>query len=677
MTPSRSQPDGSSDKSLGIGEEFAVPSIDDWAAAFDPGASAAEPILDLWEKLSRVNDDGLKIRPLYTPDSPGTERFSAGLSAAPWLVAQEMPIGEPGATNAQIHQALRRGATAVHLTAASPAEILSLTEARLSSVLADVDLSIVPLFIQSRSTALPCLAVLAATAKRKSVGLESLAGAIAGDPIGELLRSGSLDSSVDSALDQLAAATRFASMNAPQMGTIWIHGELWSDAGASTVDQLAASMATAIAYLRALEDRGIDPEMAAAHFRFSFGLDQRLFAGTAQLRAARQVWDRVLELCEVPAEKRPMFIHARPSTYTMTIYDPHVNMLRSSLSACAAAIGGADSVHVSQFDESSGPGSEFSRRIARNAQLVLAEEAHLAKVGDSAAGSWYIESLTAATAEKAWETVREIDAAEGCLDSLVSGAIRQHLKSLPQSGKPGEPFTSGRPLVGVTHYPNPADSAPGVAPAQASDIDLDTTGPKAEDALAELRKATGEQSQDLMTPAIQAAATGASVGNMADALRRDNDTAPSVAPLLSCRRAEPIEKLRQAVTEFREQGNKTEVSVIPAGDSRNDLIHARKVAVWYQAAGFAAESTTGTPKDVEAVCVVCGGSKTDATVLARAVRKTRKRSNTALLVVIANKESAQAVGAEPDEYDIGLLFTDEIGPMTILSQTAEKLGVAL
>jgi len=199
-------------------------------------------------------------------------------------------------------------------------------------------------------------------------------------------------------------------------------GRVIHNAGGSEAQELAFTVAVALAYLRALEDEGAALADARRMIFFRLAADADQFLTIAKFRGLRKLWARVEEACGIAPE--PAFISAETAWRMMTQRDPHVNILRTTIAVFAAALGGADAIGVLPFTAALGLPDEFARHIARNTQLVLLEESHLAKVADPAAGSGAIEDLTDRLCRVAWSQFQEIEAAGGAAAALEKGLIQ-------------------------------------------------------------------------------------------------------------------------------------------------------------------------------------------------------------------------------------------------------------
>jgi methylmalonyl-CoA mutase len=218
--------------------------------------------------------------------------------------------------------------------------------------------------------------------------------------------------------------------------------------GGSDVQELAWAMATGVGHLRAMAQAGVALEDAAARMEFRVAVTDEQFTSIAKLRSARRLWQRVQELCGT--EAAPMRLHAVTSRSMMTRYDPWVNMLRTTVAAFAAGVGGADAVTVLPFDSAIGRPDAFGRRIARNTSHLLIDESHVAVVSDPAGGAYVTEKLTDDLALAAWELFGRLDDGED-LRPLVDATA---------AAREQQVATRRRPLTGVSEFPNLAEQLP-------------------------------------------------------------------------------------------------------------------------------------------------------------------------------------------------------------------------
>ncbi len=437
--------------SLVLAGDFATPSQQDWEAEVlkvlnrrrPPGTEIS--IDKAMGRLRTTTVDGLVIEPLYTAaDSPalasGATRSAHEPTAAAWDVRALHEDPDVAATNAAILDDLTRGATSLWLLAGDGA----IPTDRLSDALAGVRGELAPVSISSTDD--PEAAAEALLTWFKHVGSDEVAGNLGVDPLGYAAATGK-----PADLTGLAAwASRVAGL--PRVKPYIIDVRVYDEAGAGDVDELAFAVATGIAYVRALVEQGLSAEQAFGLLEFRVTTNADQFTAIARLRALRRLWARVGEVVAVPEEARGAVQHAVTSRRMITRDDPWVNLLRGTIATFAAAVGGAEQVTALPYDDAFGLPSAFSRRMARNTQLVAAEESNVAKVTDPAGGSWYVESLTDQLATRAWERVQAIEAAGGMAEALASGLVTTWIAQVvSERGK--RLATRKQPITGVSMFP--------------------------------------------------------------------------------------------------------------------------------------------------------------------------------------------------------------------------------
>ncbi|WP_040866565.1 methylmalonyl-CoA mutase family protein [Nocardia exalbida] len=413
--------------------------------------------------LDETTYDGLTVAPLYTrrdelPEQPlpGTFPFVRGRDATRdvhrgWFVSAQFAQRDAAAANREILAALENGISAIWLGVGER----GVPVAELPTALNGLLFELAPLTMDAggdvADAADQVFAVLdgyAAPARddiRVSLGAAPLTSRFADLP--------------DTGLAEAVALAGRAAERPETVRAITVDGTVFHDAGASDAQELGAAVAAGLAYLRALTE-SVDIAAALEQLEFRFAATDDQFATIAKLRAARQLWARVAQVCGAPDfGGAPQ--HAVTSAAMMSRRDPWVNMLRTTLAAFGAGIGGADTVTVLPFDSALPPGElgvskSFADRMARNTQLLLLEESNLGHVLDPGAGSWYVEDLTAALAAKAWEFLQEIEAAGGYLAALESGMLAERVAATKHA-RDTDVAHRKTAVTGVNEFPNLAE----------------------------------------------------------------------------------------------------------------------------------------------------------------------------------------------------------------------------
>ena len=238
-----------------------------------------------------------------------------------------------------------------------------------------------------------------------------------------------------------------------------VSGHIFSNAGSTIVEELAFTLSAGHDYLVRLMEAGLSIDEAARKLRFSMAVTSNYFMEMAKFRAARMLWANIVKA--YGPEKNcagKMFTHAVTSTWNQTVYDPYVNMLRGTTEAMSATIAGIHSLEVTPFDASFEAPTEFSKRIARNVELLLKHEAHFDQVVDPAGGSYYIENLTQSIANEAWKLFLEIEEKGGYTEAYKSGFIVERVKA-SAAAKDKNIATRRQTLLGANQYPNFTEKA--------------------------------------------------------------------------------------------------------------------------------------------------------------------------------------------------------------------------
>ncbi|WNF25524.1 methylmalonyl-CoA mutase family protein [Streptomyces sp. C11-1] len=441
---------------------FPDPSHDQWQrlvegvlrkSGKEVSGSAAE------EALSTTLEDGLITRPLYTahdrsPDTgfPGFAPFTRGSraegnAAGGWDVRQRHTLTDPARLNEAVLGDLENGVTSLWLTLGGPAGVPADALAR---ALDGVYLDLAPIALDAPDDTDAAVGALLALYEERGVAKGQARGTLGVDPLGHEARTG-----VEGDLTAVVRWARVCGAEYPGLRALAVDALPYHEAGGSAGEELGLSLATGVAYLRALTEAGMNVEAACGQLEFRYAATADQFLTIAKLRAARRLWARVAEASGAPgagAQRQ----HAVTSPVMMTRRDPWVNMLRTTLATLGAGVGGADSVTVLPFDHALGLPDAFARRIARNTSTILMEESHLARVIDPAGGSWYVERLTDELAAAAWAFFQETERAGGLPAALRSGMVAERLAAT-WAARSAKLARRKEPVTGVSEFPMPSE----------------------------------------------------------------------------------------------------------------------------------------------------------------------------------------------------------------------------
>ncbi|MEA3462724.1 MAG: methylmalonyl-CoA mutase family protein, partial [Bacteroidota bacterium] len=332
---------------------------------------------------------------------------------------------------------------------------LELAEARipdvpmLEEVLDSIPLQETELHFRGCLAADAIYASLCTLATQKGTQISQLRGSLGADPLGMMAKTGIDIGGLDN-IGKLVLKVKEAS---PQIKVIDVNGSLIQNAGANLVEDLAFTLAMASEYMAILTEKGIDPLTAQNALMLGLASGPKYFMEIAKLRAARILWVKIAGAYGVESSRAHIRIHSVSSEWNMTLYDPHVNMLRGTTEAMSSILGGADLVTVLPYDYPNGKGTLFSNRIARNVQIILREEAYFDQVTDTASGSYYIESLTDSVAEKAWDLFREVESLGGFRKAFAAGWIQDKVEASHKKRTDRAASGQGR-ILGTNAYPN-------------------------------------------------------------------------------------------------------------------------------------------------------------------------------------------------------------------------------
>lgn len=419
---------------------------------------------DYEKKLVWKTYEGFAIQPFYRREDiaslattnalPGEYPFVRGNKKDnnEWCVRQDIEVTDYAEANAKALQVLERGADSLGFKIKGK----MLSAEGIETLLKGIRACCVELnFVTCQGKCVELANILINYFTTKGYDLEVLRGSINYDPINKLIGKGK---EIDEYAETLK--TLVETMQAlPGYKCVAVNALSMNNAGSYISQELGYALAWGHEYLHTLVEAGLPVEKAAKTMKFNFGISSNYFMEIAKFRAARMLWATIVKQYEPKCDCAcKMTTHAETSTFNMTLFDAHVNLLRTQTEAMSAAIAGVDSITVCPFDKTYETPDEFAERIARNQQLLLKEECHLDKTVDPAAGSYYIETLTASIAKQAWELFLAVENAGGFLAEAKAGNIQ---RAVNKSGDARREAVSKRReiLLGTNQYPNFTETA--------------------------------------------------------------------------------------------------------------------------------------------------------------------------------------------------------------------------
>ena len=418
--------------------------------------------------LTSKTYDGILIEPLYARASEAS-RIEGRAPGLPWVVMQRIDLPDSKAANAQILDDLNNGANGLQLVFQGAigdyGYALPVTGAAISAALDNVYLDAgIAIDLDLGRPSKDAAGLFATLVKARSLAPQSLNVRFGFNPLGAVALTGESPKPWPDIAANFARLIADFAMQGFAGPFAVADGRVIHAGGGSEAQELAFALASALAYLRALEQGGIELEDARRFIYFRLAADRDQFLTIAKFRSVRKLWARIEEACGL--EPRPAFVSAETAWRMMTKRDPHGNIVRGTIAALGAAVGGADAVTVLPFSAALGVPDSFARRIARNTQTILIEEANVHRVADPAAGSGAIEALTDALCQTAWWFFQRIEKAGGAAEALRAGLIQRVVARVRAEREANVARREGS-LIGTSDFPDLAEGQVSVlAPAR-------------------------------------------------------------------------------------------------------------------------------------------------------------------------------------------------------------------
>ena len=424
--------------------------IEDWQAA------AAKEVKG--KDLTWNTPEGFAIKPLYTgedaldPGLPGFAPFTRGVRASmyagrPWTIRQYAGFSTAEESNAFYRRNLAAGqkglsvafdlATHRGYDSDHPRVVGDVGKAGVAidsvedmKILFDgIPLDQMSVSMTMNGAVIPILAFFIVAGEEQGVPVAALDGTIQNDILKEFMVRNTYIYPPDPSMRIVSDIIAYTSANMPKFNSISISGYHMHEAGATAVQELAFTIADGKEYaVRAIE-AGMDIDAFAGRLSFFFGIGMNFFMEVSKLRAARTLWYRVMDELGAKQERSKMLrTHCQTSGVSLQEQDPYNNVIRTTVEAMAAVLGGTQSLHTNALDEAIALPTDFSARIARNTQIVLTEETGITRVVDPLGGSYYVEALTSQLVDEAWALIEEVDGLGGMTKAVATGMPKQRIE---------------------------------------------------------------------------------------------------------------------------------------------------------------------------------------------------------------------------------------------------------
>ena len=605
----------------------------DWARWRDLAASELRNTTP--DDLVHTTPEGLEVKPIYTAEDtngvvdphqlPGEAPFTRGVRATmyanrPWTIRQYAGFSTAEESNAFYRRnlaagqmglsvafdlATHRGYDSDHprVTGDVGKAGVAIDSVEDMKVLFDgIPLEKMSVSMTMNGAVIPTLAMFIVAGEEQGVPQDQLSGTIQNDILKEFMVRNTYIYPPEPSMRIVADIIAHTAANMPRFNSISISGYHMQEAGATADLELAFTIADGLEYVRSALARGLDVDAFAPRLSFFFAIGMDFFTEVAKLRAARLLWHRVMSQFN-PAKSQSLMLrtHCQTSGVSLTEQDPYNNVVRTAYEAMAAVLGGTQSLHTNSFDEALGLPTDFSARIARNTQLILAEETGVTDVVDPLGGSYYVESLTNALADRAWEIITEVEELGGMTRAVASGMPKLRIEEAAAKRQArvdrGEDVIVGVnkyvpedvELVDVLMIDNTAVREAQLAKLAALKAGRDQSAVDA--ALAAITDAAGGEG-NLLALAIEAARARATVGEISDSMEavfgRHAAEVRSISGVYGAAYAgdEGFDALTHEVAEFADRhGRRPRMLVVKLGQDGHDR-GAKVIATAFADMGF-------------------------------------------------------------------------------------------
>ena len=612
--------------------DFPRKTLDDWQMLASKECKG-RPL----EELTWDTPEGIAVKPLYSAQDlkgldhldsmPGMAPFVRGPKATmyagrPWTVRQYAGFSTAEESNAFYRKNLEAGQTGLSVAFdlathrgydsdhprvegdVGKAGVAIDSIADMKILFDGIPLDKMTVSMTMNGAVLPVMAMYIVAAEEQGVPPEKLAGTLQNDILKEFMVRNTYIYPPAPSMRIVSDIIAYTSANMPKYNSMSISGYHMQEAGATCAQELAYTIADGIEYVRAAIASSLDVDAFAPRLSFFFGIGMNFFMEVAKLRAARLLWSTLMAEKFAPQNNRSLMLrtHCQTSGVSLTARDPYNNIVRTTVEAMAAALGGTQSLHTNSFDEALALPTEFSARIARNTQLVLQEETGITRVVDPLAGSYYVESLTSELVKEARKLIDEVEEMGGMTKAVESGMPKMRIEEASALRQVridrGEEV-----IVGVNKYQ--LDEEPAI-----DILDIDNTAVREAQirrlqevrggrdeadcnrALDALTRAAQEESGNLLALAIDAARARATVGEISDALEkvysRHRAVTRSIAGVYGSAYESDAEymSIQKEVEEFaRVQGRRPRMLVCKLGQDGHDR-GAKVIATAFADIGF-------------------------------------------------------------------------------------------
>jgi len=612
--------------------DFPKKTLDDWKTL-----ASKELRGHALDELVWKTPEGIDVKPLYTAKDlegleyidtlPGFAPFARGPKASmyagqPWTVRQYAGFSTAEESNAFYRKNLAAGQTGLSIAfdlathrgydSDHPRVVGDVGKAGVAidsvedmKILFDgIPLDKMSVSMTMNGAVLPVMAMYIIAAEEQGVAPDKLAGTLQNDILKEFMVRNTYIYPPGPSMRIVADIIGYTSQNMPKFNSISISGYHMQEAGATNVQELAFTLADGVEYVRAALSSGLKVDSFAPRLSFFFAIGMNFFMEIAKLRAARLLWASLMEALFQPKDMRSLMLrtHCQTSGVSLTSKDPYNNIIRTTVEAMAAVLGGTQSLHTNSFDEALALPTETSARIARNTQLVLRDETGITKVVDPLAGSYYVEALTASLVKEARQLIDEVEALGGMTKAVESGMPKLRIEEAAARRQAridrGEEVIVGvnkfqlqeEPPIDVLDIDNSAVRDAQIRRLKTVRATRDEA--RCQQALEVLNRAAADGTGNLLALAVDAARARATVGEISTALEqvytRHSAVIRSIAGVYGAayQNDATFARIKQDIEDFaHEEGRRPRMLVVKLGQDGHDR-GAKVIATAFADMGF-------------------------------------------------------------------------------------------
>lgn len=425
--------------------EFSNASIENWRIEAE-NSLKGRPI----ESLNTSSIEDILVKPIYFSENsslfasyPGFPPFLRGnepgmFKKSSWDICQELSAYDPKEFNRIILEDLKNGQTAIHMRILNPGNFDqdNINGTFISCVkdfedsFQNIDLTKHALSFTINSTCYKAIDLFLGYLEIKDYDMDQIKLFIDFDPIGELINDSRFEYNISEVLDKLSSLAQRINSKLYKSKTLGINGYIYSNKGATVVQELTFSLGSALEYIYKFLDKGFDIDQICSNIYFNLSVNNDFFMEIAKFRAARVLWSKIVAELGGNLDSQKMYIRAINSLRNKSSLDKHTNILRGTSEAISAILGGCEAITIRPYDIQTEYYNELSRRVARNTQLVLQNECNFNEVIDPSGGSYYIEELTMEILEKSFDLLRKIEEKNGIIECIKDGFIQDEINEI-------------------------------------------------------------------------------------------------------------------------------------------------------------------------------------------------------------------------------------------------------